>query len=187
MNDAAPPCIVPRIITARLGLREIRTTDFDAHAAFMADPIAMRFMSGIVDRRMAWRALSSMTGTWLLMGAGWWAVDLLATGELVGMVGAFFRETSLPVTRDSDLEVGWSIFPTFWRNGYASEAAGAALAYGFARHDVRRAVAHVDPANVASIGVARAIGMTYDTDVDFYGDRSISRYVVARPVGAPTV
>lgn len=184
VSDATPPCIIPRITTLRLELRELRATDFDAYAAFMAGPEAMRFMSAIPDRRTAWRALSSMTGAWLLLGAGWWAVELLATGELIGTVGAFFRETSRPVTRDSDLEVGWRVFPAHWRNGYASEAAGAALAYGFARQDVRRAIAHVDPGNIASIGVTRAIGMTYDTDVDLYG-APLRRYVVARRDGAP--
>jgi RimJ/RimL family protein N-acetyltransferase len=176
-----PPsaAIVPRIATARLLLREPRVDDLDAYAANAADPIASKFLSGVMDRRAAWRALGSMAGQWLLTGAGWWAVELTATGELVGTVGAFFRETQLGRGRDADLELGWTIIRAHWRKGYATEAARAALAHGLAAHDVRRAIAHVDPANAASVGVARAIGMKLDGEADFYGDTAI-RYAIPR-------
>jgi RimJ/RimL family protein N-acetyltransferase len=170
MTDAAPPVIVPRLTTSRLHLRELQTGDFEAYARFMEDPVATRYLSGAIDRRAAWRLFASSTGLWMLTGSGWWAVELRATGEMVGFVGAFFRETTLHLGRDADLEVGWSVFPRFWRNGYATEAARAALAFGFERFDIRRAIAHLDPLNVGSAGVCKAIGMTYDAEVDFYGE-----------------
>lgn len=171
---------IPRLTTERLLLRELRSNDFDAYATFAADPRAMEFMSGVLDRRNAWRAFSSMTGAWNLTGAGWWAVELATTGELVGMVGGFFRETEFDRGAEAVLELGWTIFPAFWRRGYASEAAKAALACSFDRHPVRRVVAVVDPGNVASIGVCKSIGMTLDGEIDFYGEPAI-RYAIDRP------
>lgn len=170
---------VPRLTTERLVLRELRASEFEIYAASSADPVAMRFISGAVDRRQAWRTFASMTGGWMLTGAGWWAIELRATGEFIGTVGAFFRETMLGRGADADLEIGWTVFPQFWRRGFATEAARAALAFGAATHDVRRVIALIDAANVGSIGVAKAIGMVFDGDVDFYGEPS-QRYAIER-------
>lgn len=180
MTDASPAVAVPRLVTERLLLREVRAGDFEAYAAFLADPETTRFLSGVVDRRMAWRQLASLAGAWALTGAGWWAVEARASGELAGIVGAFFRETSLPIGPDSDIELGWTIFPPFQRKGYATEAARAALAWAAARHDPPSVVSHMNPANAASIGVARAIGMSFEGEVDFYGQPGVRFRLVRR-------
>lgn len=111
-----------------------------------------------------------MAGGWLLNRAGWWAIELRETRAMVGVVGAFFRETSLPVSPDSDLELGWSVFRAHWRKGIASEAARAALLHGLSAHPARRAIAHVASANAASVGVTRALGMQRLGPTDFYGE-----------------
>lgn len=174
---------VPRIETARLRLRELRLSDFEVFAANSADPEAMRYMSGAVDRRTAWRYITAMTGGWQLTGAGWWAVELLDGSAMVGNVGAFFRETTFHEGANADLELGWSFFRAHWGRGYAREAAAAALAFGFARHGSPRAIAYVDAANAPSIKVAEAIGMRFVREADFYGEKA-SLYACMRP-GAP--
>lgn len=179
MNDAPPSTTVPRLHTERLLLRELRTGDFEAFAAHMADPEATRHMGGVLDRRAAWRVFGSNIGTWMLTGAGWWAIEVSDTGDFVGTVGAFFRESSLGLGTEADLELGWSILRPFWRQGYATEAARKALSFAFARHPVRRAIAQIAPENEASIRVSKAIGMTYEGHYDFYGEPSV-RYVVPR-------
>ena len=172
--------VVPRIVTERLVLRALHLSDFDAYAEHMADPVAMKHMTAAFDRRTAWRMFATLTGAWNLTGAGWWALQLRDTGEVVGFVGAFFRETQLGKGGEADLEIGWSVLQKFWRKGYAKEGARAALEYAFAHHTFRRVIAHVDPPNIASIGVCRAIGMTFDIETDFYGEPS-ARYAIARP------
>jgi RimJ/RimL family protein N-acetyltransferase len=170
---------VPRIETGRLLLRELRTADFELYAAHLADPVAMSFTDGVVDRRVAWRLYASMAGGWVLNRAGWWAVELRETQRMVGVVGAFFRETKLPGP-DSDLELGWSIFREHWRRGIAGEAARAALDHGLANHEVRRAIAHISAENVASIAVGRSLGMRHLGQTDFYGD-PLELYGIERP------
>lgn len=157
---------IPRIRTRRLLLREFRKSDFDDYAANLADPVATEHLSGVVDRRTAWRMFGAGAGFWVLNGGGWWGVELRETGRLVGTVGAFFREHA-----PDELEIGWTVYRQFWRQGFATEAAAAALAYGFEAHDVKRAIALISPKNLASIGVSRAIGMQFDSEVDFYGER----------------
>jgi len=173
MNDDAATFAVPRLTTPRLLLRELRTSDFEAYAESAADPVAMKYMTSAIDRRTAWRMFTSLMGGWIVTGAGWWGIELRATGELVGTVGGFYRETNYALGHEADLELGWTVFRAHWRKGIATEAARAALAYGVERHRPRRAIAIIDPANVGSIGVAKAIGMTFDGDMDFYGEPSV--------------
>lgn len=171
---------VPRLMTPRLVLRAPRADDLDAYAEFLSDPEATRYLSGTADRRTAWRVLAALAGAWMLTGAGWWAIERREDGAFVGVVGAFFRETTLPVAEGSDLELGWNVLRPYWRLGYAKEAASAALAHGLARPGASRVVAHMEPDNVASSGVARAIGMSLEGEVMLY-DRPALRWVAHRP------
>jgi RimJ/RimL family protein N-acetyltransferase len=172
-TTGASSVAVPRIATRRLLLRELRASDFDVYAENMADPVAAEYVAGPIDRRTAWRMFAASTGCWMLNGTGWWGVELRETGDLVGTVGAFYRDNC------AELELGWRLFRRFWRRGFATEAAAAVLAFAFDELAAPRAIAHIAKANLASIRVSQQIGMRYETDVDFYGER-IGRYVVER-------
>lgn len=173
MGESSPAFTVPRVRTSRLLLREVQLSDFDAYAENMADPVAMEHLSGVLDRRHAWRAFAAQAGFWMLQGAGWWGVELSGTGALVGSVGAFFRETS------PDLELGWTIYRRHWGQGFATEAAAAALAFARAAYPDRRVVAHISKENGASIAVSRHLGLSYAGDVSLYGE-TIGLYTLAR-------
>lgn len=173
--DASPAIHIPRLTTERLLLRESRRSDFEVFAEDYADPVS-RAHIGVLDRRMAWRLFGSGMGQWVLDGAGWWMLELRATKEPVGMVGAFFRE-SPPGAPRGDLELGWSVFRRHWGQGFATEGATAALAFGFDKLAVKRALAHIDASNIASIRVSAHLGMHYETDVDFYGEVT-GRYAI---------
>jgi RimJ/RimL family protein N-acetyltransferase len=173
MQDHSPPVSVPRLRTPRLLLREYRASDFDAFAANLADEHAMRFL-GVHDRRSAWRIFGANTGGWLLHGAGWWAIELSATGTLVGNVGAFFRETW------PEIEVGWNTFRSHWGTGIATEAAAGVLRYAFEQRKERRVTALIDGANEASLKVAAHLGMTYEAETVLF-DKPIGRFVRGAP------
>jgi RimJ/RimL family protein N-acetyltransferase len=148
--------------------------DFDAYATNLTDPVATKFTSGLQDRRAAWRSFAAQTGSWLLNGGGWWAVEQREGGAVVGTVGAFFRETDATL-----VELGWSFYRPYWGQGFASEAAAAALRYALDTHGGRQVVAHISAENFASIGVSKHLGMKYERDVDFYGE-PVGRYVLMR-------
>ncbi len=171
---SAPLVSIPRITTARLLLRELRMSDFEAYAVNFADPVATKFMAGPCDRRAAWRGFAAQTGSWFLNGGGWWAVEQREGGAVVGTVGAFFRETDQTL-----VELGWSLYPRYWGQGFATEAATAALQFAFDTRGARRVVAHIAAENLASIAVSNHLGMKYEANVDLYGE-SIGRYVITR-------
>lgn len=86
---------------------------------------------------------------------GMWAVERRADAVVVGTVLLL----TLPNDEHGEVEIGWHLHPDSWGLGYASEAARAVLAHGFAAGLPEIiAVAHTD--NDASIAVMRRIGMT---------------------------
>lgn len=88
--------------------------------------------------------------------AGFWAVELRTTGELVGAT------LCQPLHGgDGEHEIGWHVFPAHQRKGYATEIGAGAAAYGFDVIGLDEVVAIVMPDNVASLRVARALGMRH--------------------------
>jgi RimJ/RimL family protein N-acetyltransferase len=112
---------VPRLQTVRLVLREWQTTDADAYAAMTADPEVMRYLGGVKDHEQSWRAMAVHAGHWTLRGYGNWVVERASDGEFLGRVGLWYPEGWL------GLEIGWTLARNAWGNGYATEAARAAM------------------------------------------------------------
>jgi RimJ/RimL family protein N-acetyltransferase len=166
--DRSPPVSIPRLRTARLTLREYRADDFEAFATNLADPEATKYLDA-ADRRTAWRVFAAQMGLWVLHGAGWWAVEISSTGERVGNVGAFFRE-DFP-----DMEIGWTIYRPFWRNGYGSEAAEETIRYALEDRGERRVTALIDDRNTPSKRVAERCSMAYESDVTLFG-KTVGRW-----------
>jgi len=86
--------------------------------------------------------------------AGFWAVQQLADDALVGATLC----QPLP-GGDGEHEIGWHVFPSHQRNGYATEIGRGAAAYGFDVLGLDEVLAVVLPENVASLAVARDVGM----------------------------
>ena len=169
----------PTILTPRLRLRAFALADFDAFAANAADPIAMADL-GVLDARRAWGSFLSSVGMWTLLGAGWWAVDRLDTGALIGQVGVFRR----PI--DPALEMGWMIFRAHWRQGFAVEAVHGALGFAHETFPGERVTAVISPGNVASRAVATRAGFRDEGDWAFYGETA-RRYVRDAPIATPSL
>ncbi|MFE2105185.1 GNAT family N-acetyltransferase, partial [Kitasatospora sp. NPDC059463] len=64
-----------------------------------------------------------------------------------------------PPAPHGEVEVGWHLHPDSWGRGYATEAARAALAKGFA-DGLTEIHAVVRPGNERSAAVCRRLGMT---------------------------
>ena len=142
------------LATSRLLLRPPRLEDFDAYAAFSADPESTRHLGGPQPGAVAWRNFMVHAGAWQLQGFSMFSVLLKQTGEWIGRVGPWMPE-GWPGT-----EVGWGIAGAHCRRGYATEAATAAIDWSFAELGWDEVIHCIDPANHGSQAVARKLGAT---------------------------
>jgi RimJ/RimL family protein N-acetyltransferase len=67
-----------------------------------------------------------------------------------------------PLRETEEIEIGWWLARAWWGRGLATEAARAALRDGFERVGFERIVAIAQPANTASIGIMRKLGMRFE-------------------------
>jgi RimJ/RimL family protein N-acetyltransferase len=65
------------------------------------------------------------------------------------------------------VEMAWRLARPYWGRGYASEAARAALDFGFSKVGLAEIVAYTVPHNHRSRGVMERIGMVRDEQGDF--------------------
>lgn len=97
-------------------------------------------------------------------GWGVWAVDIPGVTPFAGMVG--LNVPTVPLPFSPCVEVLWRLAPAWWGQGYATEAAGAALDFGFRELGLAEIVSFTALANVASQGVMRRLGMVADGTFD---------------------
>ena len=69
----------------------------------------------------------------------------------------------------------------FWNQGFASEAASAALKLGFEKYNFPRIVAFIDPRNTASIRVAEKVGMRFERKVEYKSFGEVDLYMAQKP------
>ncbi len=156
---------MPDLTTRRLLLRQWRDADLVPFAALNADPEVMRYFPAPLTREqsdaLADRARSAIEER----GWGLWAVEHTASGVFIGFVG--LAEPRFDAHFTPAVEVGWRLGPAHWGYGYATEAAQAALSFGFRELDLAEIVSFTAAANEGSQAVMRRLGMSHDPVDDF--------------------
>ncbi|HYC36380.1 MAG TPA: GNAT family N-acetyltransferase [Usitatibacter sp.] len=163
--------------TPRLLLRHFRASDLDAFAAMSADGEVMRYIgTGVtLTRAEAWRSMAGMLGHWSLLGYGMWAIEEKASGAFVGRAG-FIDPPGWP-----GFELGWLLGRAHWGQGYASEAAAAALHYAFETLRRDRVISLIRPGNDRSVRVAERIGERLAGETELLGGKALVYEALRRP------
>lgn len=167
---------IPTLETDRLRLRPLRGSDFEDYAALNADPEVLRHLGegGVPwDRGRAWRHLAFLIGHWELGRTGMWAVEHKETGAFLGTAG-FVEPEDWP-----GFELAGALARRFWRQGYATEAGRAALAYAFNVLKKERVISLVAPANQASIRTVERLGQRLESRIQHFG-REMLRFGIDR-------
>jgi RimJ/RimL family protein N-acetyltransferase len=148
--------------TARLLLRPVSLDDAQALADMYADPEVTRYVRAL-DLEGTQAQLERFVGEWVSRRIGPFAVLDAVTGEFIGRSGVkYWPEFDFT-------EVGWVLRRDVWGRGYATEAGRASLDYAFAHTDIAHVTAIIAKPNLASIAVARRLGMTPLRDQVVYG------------------
>src|SRR5471032_1571712 len=89
-------------------------------------------------------------------GFGLFAVEIRSTGELAGFIGLSVPDFLLEVL--AAVEVGWRLGRSHWGQGLATEAAAAAVRFGFEERGLERIVSIAQVGNDASERIMTKLG-----------------------------
>jgi RimJ/RimL family protein N-acetyltransferase len=172
---------IPVIATDRLVLRGWRDADGAPFAALNGDPEVARFLGGGPRDRVASDALiDQFVEHWRANPFGLWAIERTEDGALLGFAG--LSRPGFEAHFTPAVEVGWRLARAAWGNGYATEAARAALRFGFEIVDLDEIVSFTVPANERSRRVMERLGMTHDEGDDFDHPRLPEGHALRRHV-----
>lgn len=151
--------------TERLLLRQWREDDLLPFAQLNADPEVMHYFPSSLTReqsdQLAHRAAQAIDER----GWGLWAVEAVEVAPFIGFVGLAVPSFEAHFT--PAVEVGWRLAKEQWGRGYATEAAGEALAFGFGELGLDEIVSFTSMANERSQRVMRRLGMVRTEEDDF--------------------
>ena len=160
------------IETSRLILREHIPEDFAAIHRIFSDPITMRFWPRPFTEEEMHCWIDRATSSYAAHGFGRWVMALKDTSEIIGDAGLM----RLSVNGNDEVDLGYIVHHTYWRQGYGSEAAREILDFGL-ENGCRRIIAHMAYDNIASQRVAVRIGLTKETEYINPRDRGILHFL----------
>jgi RimJ/RimL family protein N-acetyltransferase len=152
------------IDTPRLRLRSWQDADRDAFAALHADAEVMRDLGGPIGRAASDEKFDRYMAFFARDGFSRWAVED-RHGNFLGYAGVVSRRGDHPL--GPHCEVGWRLVRRAWGQGYATEAARAALDDVFSRAGLTEVVSYTAPDNVRSQRVMAKLCLQRDPSRDF--------------------
>ncbi|MBT2446212.1 GNAT family N-acetyltransferase [Streptomyces sp. ISL-43] len=159
---STPPA---ELSTPRLLLRPWQCSDLEAFAQLNADPTVMEHFPAPLDRPAS-DALAERLGEAVTReGWGLWAVEERATSAFIGFTG--LGRTSFDAHFTPAVEIGWRLARSAWGQGYATEAAAAAVSFAFDTLALEELVSFTAAGNHRSRAVMERLHMTHDPRDDF--------------------
>ncbi len=157
--NQSPPLI--EFDTKRLHVRQWREADFVPFATLNGDPKVMEYFPKLLNRTESDEVATRIQTTIAERGWGFWAVALKTTNTFIGFVGLHIPTIELPCS--PCVEIGWRLATAHWGQGYAPEAANAALGIGFETLGLDEIVSFTALQNHRSQRVMEKLGMQKDT------------------------
>jgi RimJ/RimL family protein N-acetyltransferase len=143
----------------RLGFREWRAADAAPFAALNADSDVMQFFPSVLSAEQSRQAVLRYQNHFKQHGFGWYATDLLASGQFIGFIG--FSKVHMAVDFAPCIEIGWRLSKAYWGQGLATEGAIACLHYGWTQLDFQEVYSFTAALNKPSARVMQKAGLTF--------------------------
>jgi len=141
----------------RVQLRYWTQADLPSFAAINSDARVVKYLPGPLSMAESNAMADRIQGHFTRHGFGLWAVELPGVTRFAGFVGLSVPSFTAHFT--PCVEVGWRLAPAYWGQGYATEAAGLALSFGFEQAGLDEIVSFTVPNNRASLRVMEKLGM----------------------------
>lgn len=156
--------------TERLVMRDWRTQDWPPFWDVTNTPAVMRWLGGVCDGPKRAGAQERLLSYQRDHGHTFWCVQRKEdrghlSGEILGFCG--LKRSNQQGGPIGMMEVGWRLREDAWGQGYAREAARAAIALAFDRFGADEVIALTVAGNKPSWGLMRRLNMVRREDLDF--------------------
>lgn len=148
---------VIQLETKRLLLRQWQADDYVSFAKISNDPHVMEYYPSILSELESNALAKRISDLISKQGWGMWAVALKQNNQFIGFVGLHKPDYDLPI--NPCIEIGWRLAKNYWGNGYATEAANAALKFAFEILHLSEVVSFASVNNKKSIAVMKKLNM----------------------------
>ena len=157
--------------TTRLRLREWDEEDEVRFYELMTRPEVMQHLGGIQSPEEWSAAYQRVVGFQRDFGHTFWIIEERDSGAILGFCG--IKRVNAPGAGDltGKHEIGWRVVPESWGKGIAKEAAIASMDLAFDRFDAPQVIATTVPANAASLGLMKRLGMKRREELDYVDTR----------------
>lgn len=144
----------------RLLFKEVTESDFEAWLPFHQEPLSRQFWSGLPDdpKTACREQFQRIFERYNKNLGGMNALYLKGANTLVGLCGILIQV----VDGKQEFEIGYSILPTFWRQGFAFEAAEKCKKVAFDKQWASSLISIIQVDNIPSIKTAVKNGMSLD-------------------------
>ncbi len=144
--------------TERLIMRRWQESDREPFAALNGDSETMQYFPSTLDRAASDALIARLDQLFEQQGFGLWALEVAETGQFIGFTGLNPMPDDVPGA--GGMEVGWRLARHAWHQGYATEAARAALGVAFDGIGLSEIWSMTPVQNEPSQAVMRRLGLT---------------------------
>jgi len=164
------------LVTPRLLMRPFSEGDFASLHLLYSDPEVMKYISGGIPRTpdATRKSLERMMRNFGETGYGMFAVFERKEKRFIGRCGL------QPLENSGLIELGYTLIPSAWGKGYATEASMEVLRTAFGEWGLEKVVAIAREENRASTRVMEKIGMIYSRR-DRYYENDVVLYALEAP------
>jgi RimJ/RimL family protein N-acetyltransferase len=155
------------IETPRLRLREWAERDRVPFAVMNADADVMQDLGGPISRKVSDAKFDRYAAAFVRDGLSRWVLEN-RDGHFLGYAGILHHAKHDPL--GAHHEIGWRLVRDAWGNGYATEAAKAALRDAFTRAELAEILSYTAPDNLRSQAVMARLGLAREASRDFKAD-----------------
>ncbi len=166
---------IPSIKTPRLLLRPWTPDDAEALFNILQEKDVLRYLPNTTSPPLerAENYIARQLAHWQERGYGHWAVVNQEDDQVLGWNGLEY----LPDINETEL--AYLLRQSVWNRGYATEAAQAAIRFGFDQGGLETIIGLVHPDNTASIRVMEKSGLTFADKITLWG-LELKRYRIHR-------
>lgn len=168
---------LPTLETERLILRPWSLDDIDALHQIWTDPQVRRYLwdDEVISSQRVAAAVEDGVAAANRNGVGLWCVLPKPASALAGFCGFRYIDDA------SEIELLYGLLPDYWGQGLATEAARAALAYGFDAALFTRVYVRTDAPNRASVRVMERLGMKFERETRLAARSTLIYSLTRRP------